>query len=105
MSLYEVPEEYFFSLHQCRPRFKNDLENVLGYVAFSIVGIGEKQKQQFKIELDKELKSFKDNTLKKYKTIANWRTEISALFNLYYEEDDFIFPTQLAVDLANDLNL
>ena len=33
---YKIPDEYFFRLHHVRPRFKNDVEEVLLYVATSI---------------------------------------------------------------------
>ena len=31
--MYAVPDEYFFRIHHVRPRFKNDVESVLLYVA------------------------------------------------------------------------
>lgn len=34
MSEYKVPDSYFFPLRHIRPRFKNDVENVLDYIAF-----------------------------------------------------------------------
>ena len=33
---YKIPDDYFFRLHHVRPRFKNDVEEVLLYVATSI---------------------------------------------------------------------
>ena len=33
MSKYEIPEEYYFRIHHCRPRFKGNVENVLIYMA------------------------------------------------------------------------
>ena len=31
--MYTIPDKYRFDLHHVRPRFKNDVENVLFYIA------------------------------------------------------------------------
>ena len=41
MAEYKIPDEYFFRIHQVRPRFKGDIENVLIYMAEEISRIGE----------------------------------------------------------------
>ena len=33
---YQVPNQFYFRIHHVRPRFKNDVENVLIFVAESI---------------------------------------------------------------------
>ena len=39
MSEYKVPEEFYFQLHHSRPRFKNDVENVLIFYAEKSVSL------------------------------------------------------------------
>ena len=34
--MYKTPPEFYFRLNHVRPRFKNEVESVLGYVAYSI---------------------------------------------------------------------
>lgn len=96
---------YYFRLHHCRPRFKNNVENVLGYVAYGIAEIGEADTEEFNNLLNAHIKSFGGNICLKEKTINNWRTEISSLFSLFYELDGRSYPTISAIDLANETNL
>ena len=35
--MYTIPDEYRLELHHVRPRFKNDVENVLFYIAFHYI--------------------------------------------------------------------
>ena len=51
MSVYQIPDEYFFRLHHVRPRFKGDIENVLIYVAEEIVRVGERNTNNFIAEM------------------------------------------------------
>ncbi len=87
---YQIPSEYFFRLHHVRPRFKNDVEEVLLYVATSIADIGKLPKKEYRSKLNSVLRDFKKNQTATQKTIDNWRTEISALFafiqNDYHDE-------------------
>jgi hypothetical protein len=82
---YRIPDEYFFRLHHVRPRFKNDVEEVLLYVATSISEMTVLPNNDFKKELNKVLFGFKKNATSTQKTIDNWRTEISALFGFIQE--------------------
>lgn len=105
MSLYATPDEYYFRLHHPRPRFKNNIENVLIYMATEIVQIGKKSKIQFKTELNDAIKMFPGNFNSTKKTIDNWRTEIDALFALIQENNEFLEPTFRAIDLAENQDL
>jgi len=78
--MYSVPGKYYHRIHQVRPRFKNDLESVLLFIATELTKIDPKKEDEFIKDFDKALKLFKDNQTKKQKTIDNWRTEISSLF-------------------------
>lgn len=105
MSEYIVPPEYFCRLHHVRPRFKNEVEDVLGYVAFGIVDIGEKDSDEFKRELNAFIRTYGSNAVCSDKTINNWRTEIAALFGMYKEVNGISTPTAASIDLANESNL
>lgn len=105
MSNYSVPQEFYCRLHHVRPRFKNQVENVLGYVAFGIVEIGTQPTETFKNELNKFIRSYGSNAVAEEKTINNWRTEIAALFGMYKEGDGISSPTSASIDLANESNL
>lgn len=73
----------YFRIHQIRPRFKNNVESVLLYMASEIVRIGPRAKDDFEIEIFDAIKRFPGNQFVANKTISNWRTEISSLFGLY----------------------
>lgn len=47
MSVYKIPDKYYFRLHHVRPRFKGDIENVLIYMAEEISAVGEKPIDEF----------------------------------------------------------
>ncbi len=103
--MYTIPSEYYFRLHHPRPRFKNDVENVLGYVAFCIAQIGTRDNEEFKSQLRNGIRRYGGNASVAQKTIENWRTEIGALFSMYVEGDVCSSPTQLSVDLADTSDL
>lgn len=88
MPFYEIPEEYYFRLHHVRPRFKGNVENVLIYMATEITRIGNAPAAEFNAKLNDAIRCFPGNATLKIKTINNWRTEISSLFGLFYEDDD-----------------
>jgi len=99
---YRIPDEYFFRLHHVRPRFKNDVEEVLLYVATSISEMTVLPEKEFNNELNKVLFGFKKNATSTQKTIDNWRTEISALFGFIQETNGFLQPSLMAKRLANN---
>lgn len=99
---YKIPDEYFFRIHHVRPRFKNDVEEVLLYVATSISELGIMNKTDFNSELNKVLFGFKNNQTATKKTIDNWRTEISALFSFIQSKGEFLIPGKTAIRLANN---
>lgn len=105
MSIYQIPDEYFFRLHHIRPRFKGDIENVLIYVAEEIARIGEKETRVFIAELNEALFQYPGNAHKELKTINNWRTEISALFGFIEHTDTTEKPGRRAIELANNQDL
>ena len=86
--MYTTPNNYYFRLHHVRPRFKNQVENVLGYVAFGIAQIGRKKTLLFNSELNEHIRKYGSNVTSTQKTIDNWRTEIGALFGMYIEGKD-----------------
>lgn len=88
MSIYHTPDEYNFRLHHCRPRFKGNVENVLIYMASEITKIGSCPADEFNAKLNDAIRCFPGNTTLVRKTVNNWRTEISSLFGLFYEDDD-----------------
>lgn len=99
---YKIPDEYFFRLHHVRPRFKNDVEEVLLYVATSISEMKTLEEKEFNSGLNKVLFGFKKNASSTQKTIDNWRTEISALFAFIQEKNGFLQPSKTAIRLANN---
>lgn len=85
--MYKTPNQYFFRLHQVRPRFKSDIENVLLYVASEISKLESQPLNEFNQNLFNAIRLYTGNATKTDKTIDNWRTEISALFG-FIEEDN-----------------
>lgn len=100
--MYKIPDKYFFRLHHVRPRFKNDVEEVLLYVATSISEMEALTKKDFKTILNDVLFKFKKNSTSTQKTIDNWRTEISALFAFIQESDITSFSGKMAIRLADN---
>ena len=88
MSYYKIPDDYYFRIHHVRPRFKGNVENVLIYMATEITNIGDKPRDEFNQDLNNSIKCFPGNAVAVKKTIDNWRTEISSLFGLFYEDDE-----------------
>lgn len=88
MSVYSIPEDYYFRIHHCRPRFKGNVENVLIYMATEIDRIGDGPRDIFNNSLNNAIRCFPGNATLTQKTINNWRTEISSLFGLFYEDDN-----------------
>lgn len=84
--MYKVPTEYYLRLHHVRPRFKNDVENVLLYVAQECAKIPDGTVEEYSKALNDSIRLYPGNESKKIKTINNWRTEISSLFGFYVED-------------------
>jgi hypothetical protein len=104
-SMYEIPKEYFFRLHHIRPRFKNDVENVLFYMATEIAKLKPEEHEAFKQKLNDTIKFYPGNTSKELKTINNWRTEISSLFGLIEYDGDISKPGRMALLLSESQDL
>lgn len=104
---YNVPEEYYFRIHHIRPRFKNDVENVLIYMAVEISKINTKKQNEFMEEVNKVIRAYPGNAIKAQKTIDNWRTEISSMFGLieYNSELGFCSSGTMANTLADNQDL
>ena len=106
MCAYAIPEQFYFRIHHCRPRFKNNVENVLIYMATEIARIGDCPKDDFNIALNNAIRCFPGNSTLKIKTINNWRTEISSLFGLFYEDENKFNHAMLrAKELAENNDL
>lgn len=99
-NVYKIPNEYFFRLHHVRPRFKNNVEEVLLYVATSISDLPKLPKKEFDENLNQVLFDFGKNKTATQKTIDNWRTEISALFSFIQEQDEIQYSGRMARRLA-----
>lgn len=101
--IYQIPDEYFFRLHHIRPRFKNNVEEVLLYVANSISDLEKQSENEFNQKLNEVLKNFGKNQTAETKTINNWRTEISALFAFIQETDvGELYSSKMAKRLAEN---
>lgn len=103
--IYETPQEYFFRLHHIRPRFKNDVENVLFYMATEIAKLKPEEHEAFKQKLNTTIKLYPGNASKELKTINNWRTEISSLFGLTEYDGDISKPGRMALLLSESQDL
>ena len=76
----------YHRIHHIRPRFKNDVESVLFFIASSICRIGADETKSFNQKLNQSIRFYPGNMGRADKTINNWRTEISALFGLIITE-------------------
>ena len=102
---YVIPDQYEARLHHCRPRFKNNIEDVLLHMASEICFIGKTEHADFKDKLNIAIKLFPGNAIKAPKTINNWRTEISALLGLIEYDDNFSSPSKMAIQLNQKQDL
>ena len=103
--MYSVPNEYYFRIHHVRPRFKSDIENVLLFMATEISKIEPLPSKEFAQELNKAIRRYPGNAVREIKTINNWRTEISALFGYYIENNGITYPGRVAKQLAEKEDL
>lgn len=105
MGRYVIPEEYYFRIHHVRPRFKNNIEDVLIYLAEQITSIGTCETDEFNKKLNAVIRRYPGNQHRAEKTINNWRTEISALFSFILVTGDKSGPARSAVRLAENQDL
>ena len=103
--MYEIPSDCFYRLHHIRPRFKNNVEDVLLFMATQIASLTPKERTLFKEDLNKAIRLYPGNISKTAKTIDNWRTEISALFGLIEYNNNLLRPGTMAELLAEQQDL
>ncbi len=103
---YKIPEQFYFRIHHARPRFKNDVENVLIYVAENIAKLTPMSESDFAQRLNQAIYGYPGNAHKELKTINNWRTEISSLFGfVQHNDNDIAEAGRRAKELAEDGDL
>lgn len=102
---YQIDDSYYFRIHHVRPRFKNDVENVLVYMATEISKMSASNKEVFADQLNNAIRRYPGNSVKTIKTINNWRTEISALFGFLEFDDSTTIPGRRAIELARKEDL
>lgn len=100
--MYKVPDKYYFRIHHVRPRFKDNFESVLVFMASQICKIRKENNKDFKNDLNAAIRKFPGNSNKSEKTINNWRTEISTLFGFFIDDGNEAYPGLVAEKLAND---
>lgn len=103
--MYKIPEKYYFRIHHIRPRFKNDIENVLYFMANEIVKMEPMERSLFKEKLNSIIKLYPGNNTKMLKTINNWRTEISALFGFIEYTGNLSKPSRMSLLLSQSQDL
>jgi hypothetical protein len=69
---YHIPDDLYFRIHHVRPRFKNDVENVLVYMATEISKMNEAHKEKFADLLNEAIRRYPGNAVKELKTINNF---------------------------------
>lgn len=87
-SFYRVPEEFRSRIHFVRPRFKENIENVLLYLANACCRIEDCDCESYNQKFTNAIRYFPGNFNATEKTIANWRTETPALFAFYKEDKE-----------------
>ena len=106
MLVYKIPSKYYYRIHHVRPRFKNNVEEVLLHISSGLSQLKPENKQEFIKKFDKVLKTFPGNMIKTSKTIANWRTEISSLFGFVVELNNGVTtPSDNAIMLSERQDL
>jgi hypothetical protein len=84
--MYRIPDDFYMPIHHARPRFKDDVENVLLYIASVCSNITTTDIDDYTERLFNAIRLYPGNEEKADKTINNWRTEIAALFGFYIED-------------------
>lgn len=104
--MYKVPDKFYARLHHPRPRFKNDIESVLLFMASEVCALGEQPDNEFHNSLFEAIRHYPGNYSRKKKTLDNWRTEISSLLGLIeYTDHDSCKPSALAKALDSNQDL
>ena len=85
---YHIPDQYWYRLHFVRPRFKNNIENVLLYMANECCKIPKLPCKEYSRRYFESIRMFPGNIDMADKTLHNWRTEIPALFGFYKEDKE-----------------
>lgn len=104
-NIYTIPKNHYFRIHHSRPRFKDDVENVLIYVATKLCDVPSLSKKEYAEEVRKVLYQYPGNAIKTKKTIDNWRTEISTFFGFTIKDGDFRETGYRAYELAINQDL
>ena len=104
---YKVPKKHYFRIHHIRSRFKNDVENVLIFMATEISKIPKGKRSDFMRAVFNAIRRYPGNATKKIKTINNWRTEISSLFGFVEFDIDsqICWPSAMSENLATNQDL
>lgn len=105
MNTYKVPDKYYIRIHHVRPRFKNDIENLLLYMAGEISKLAPLPKKVFDETLNAAIYKYPGNITKTLKTINNWRTEISSLFGFIINDGQVSKPGKRAAELYESEDL
>ncbi|CAE6485817.1 protein NO VEIN domain-containing protein [Candidatus Nitrosotenuis uzonensis] len=107
MPRYETPEEFRYRIHHVRPRFKNNVERVLLFVATELSQLTPMTKKDFDKKFNRALRLFPGNAVAAEKTISNWRTEISSLFGMILHDPatEMCMPSDVAKRLAEKQDL
>lgn len=95
---YHIPDGEYLRIHFVRPRFKNNIENVLLYIANECCKITETTCRDYANAINNAIRLFPGNIGVTQKTVENWRTEISALCAFYNENkaDDITYTSKLS---------
>ena len=64
---YITPIQYCLKIHHIRPRFKNNVENVLIYMATEISKLDRQSKTDFDLLVEEAIKKFPGNAIKRKK--------------------------------------
>ena len=103
--MYRIPAEYYYRIHHIRPRFKNDVENVLFFLSGELSRLEPEEHSAFKEKLNGAIRLFPGNRSKTQKTIDNWRTEICSLFGLIEKKGSISKPSRLTKLLNENQDL
>lgn len=106
-SFYQIPDKYWQRIHFVRPRFKNNIESVLLYMASECCRIPRLTCKEYNKAYYNAIRMFPGNQGMSKKTLDNWRTEIPALFGFYTENKQLNYTqtSKMAVFLDENQDL